>query len=74
MHAVLPFVMMTIMWMLPQLGVLLSPGAGGAPGLGASTVLVSKADAASQPATPARSRRTTGADGSEAAEQEWQIL
>ncbi|KAK9904075.1 hypothetical protein WJX75_003847 [Coccomyxa subellipsoidea] len=59
---------------LASSGVLLSPSSP-VDGLSASTVLVSKGDVASRPVTPAKAltRRST-ADGSEAAEQEWQIL
>ena len=55
-------------------GVLLSPSSA-ADGLSGSTVLVCKGDVASRPVTPAKglTRRST-ADGSEVAEQEWQIL
>ncbi|BDA45693.1 probable SRSF protein kinase 2 [Coccomyxa sp. Obi] len=59
---------------LASSGVLLSPSSA-ADGLCGSTVLVCKGDVASRPVTPAKglTRRST-ADGSEVAEQEWQIL
>lgn len=63
------------MWLCSS-GVLLSPSSA-ADGLSASTVLVSKGDAASLPVTPARGQHTgrrSTADGSETAEQDWQIL
>lgn len=57
-------------------GVLLSPAS--ADGLGASTILVSRADVGSLPTTPNRApapQRRLTADGSEAGtEQEWQLL
>ena len=53
-------------------GVLLSPGSAAAEKVGASTVMVSKTDAASRPVTPEQKTRPGSAAASQG--EEWQIL